>query len=148
MAESIDSEKIAEYKECFNLYDQDNDGLISPDQVLVVMRSLGQSPTVREVNRLLAKTGKTKINFPEFLELMWQFTQKPRNAEQEIYTGFQMYDKEKTGRVSVKDLKHILTRTGEKLTSEELDFMLKNLGVGKGTTHVKYADIAKLFGTV
>ena len=148
MAESIDSTKIAEYKECFNLYDQDNDGLISSEQVLVVMRSLGQSPTVREVNRLLAKADKTKITFPEFLELMWQFTQKPRNPEQEIYTGFQMYDKDKTGRVSVKDLRHILTRTGEKLSSEEMNFMLKKLGVTKNTTHVSYADIAKVFGSV
>ena len=52
-----------EYKECFNLYDRDNDGLISIEQMKQVVRSLGQCPSDRELKELQEKLGKTSLSF-------------------------------------------------------------------------------------
>lgn len=46
-----------EFKECFNLYDRDSDGLISTEQMILVMRSLGQCPSQRELNELTQMLG-------------------------------------------------------------------------------------------
>ena len=49
---------LIEYKECFNLYDRDNDGLISIEQMRQVIRSLGQCPSERELKEVQEKLGE------------------------------------------------------------------------------------------
>jgi len=148
MAEHIDSDQIAEFKECFNLYDRDGDGLISTEQMKVVMRSLGQCPSQRELEDIVKVLGKQKINFPDFLDIMWQMMQKSQNPESDIFEAFKVYDDKKQGVVSMKDLRHILMRTGEKLNPQEFDYMLKEAGINKNSNHVKYSDLARAFNHV
>jgi len=148
MAEHIDSDQIAEFKECFNLYDRDGDGLISTEQMKVVMRSLGQCPSQRELEDIVKVLGKQKINFPDFLDIMWQMMQKSQNPESDIFEAFKVYDDKKQGVVSMKDLRHILMRTGEKLNPQEFDYMLKEAGINKNSNHIKYSDLARAFNHV
>lgn len=44
---------MAEYKECFSLYDKQQRGKIKATDLLMVMRCLGASPTPGEVQRHL-----------------------------------------------------------------------------------------------
>ena len=44
---------MAEYKECFSLYDKQQRGKIKATDLLTVMRCLGASPTPGEVQRHL-----------------------------------------------------------------------------------------------
>lgn len=44
---------MAEYKECFSLYDKQQRGKIKAADLLMVMRCLGASPTPGEVQRHL-----------------------------------------------------------------------------------------------
>ena len=48
---------FSEYKECFSLYDRDGDGLISNEQLKLVMRSLEQCPTQMDMNQISSKLG-------------------------------------------------------------------------------------------
>ena len=64
-------------------------------------------------------SGKQKINFPEFLEIMWKMMQKSRNPERDIFEAFKVYDTKKQGVISMKDLKHVMMRTGEKLSQQD-----------------------------
>jgi len=148
MAEHISSDQIAEFKECFNLYDRDHDGLISLEQMKLVMRSLGQCASQSELDAMIKDVGKPKVTFPEFLDMMWLMMQKSRYPEKDIYEGFKVYDSKKQGVVSIKDLRHIMMRTGEKLSQQEFDYMLQQAGVSKSATHVKYSDLAKCFAKV
>jgi len=50
---------------------------------------------------------------------MGTVNQRAKNPEKEIYEGFSLYDTRHTGTISMKDLRHVLTRTGEKLTQSE-----------------------------
>ena len=50
---------------------------------------------------------------------------KQRTCERDIYEAFKLYDKDNSGVISVKDLQHILTRTGDRLSQQECkDFHL------------------------
>ena len=66
-------------------------------------------------------SGKPKVTFPEFLDMMWLMMQKSRYPEKDIYEGFKVYDSKKQGVVSIKDLRHIMMRTGEKLSQQECE---------------------------
>ena len=64
---------------------------------------------------------KSKVAFPEFLELMWKMMQKYRNPERDIYEGFSVYDTDKRGFISMNDLRHVMMRNGEKLSQQECE---------------------------
>ncbi|XP_065644128.1 calmodulin-A isoform X2 [Hydra vulgaris] len=142
---NIDADQIAEFKECFNLYDRDNDGIISIDEMMTVMRSLSQCPSEREIKEISLALGKNKITFPKFLEYMIPMMKKQRTWENDIYEAFRLYDKDKTGLISIKDLQHILTQTGDRLNQQEFEYMLKVTGINKNATHVKYSDLSRAF---
>lgn len=60
MRDSLDlmlAPKIAEFKEAFTLFDKDGSGEISADELLQVMKSLGQNPTRQEVEDMIAEVG-------------------------------------------------------------------------------------------
>ena len=48
---------FSEYKECFSLYDRDGDGLISIEQLKLVLRSLEQCPTQMDMSQISSKLG-------------------------------------------------------------------------------------------
>ena len=53
-----------DFRKAFLLFDKDGNGRITADELIDVMRSLGQSPTSREVEEMIKKAdqdGKTYI---------------------------------------------------------------------------------------
>lgn len=42
-----------EYREAFNLYDKDHDGVISTQKLGVILRSLGHNPTELEIQEMI-----------------------------------------------------------------------------------------------
>lgn len=83
MADQLNEEQIAEFKEAFALFDKNGDGSITTkvDFILsqelgTVMRSLGQNPTEAELQDMINEVdadGNGTIDFPEFLSLMARY---------------------------------------------------------------------------
>ena len=83
MADQLNEEQIAEFKEAFALFDKNGDGSITTKVLLnriqelgTVMRSLGQNPTEAELHDMINEVdanGNGTIDFPEFLSLMARF---------------------------------------------------------------------------
>ena len=59
------------------------------------------------------------MRFPEFLRMMAEQCSKKINTEQEILGAFTALDRNKTGTVSRSQLQHLMTGTGDKLTTGE-----------------------------
>lgn len=73
MVEELTEEQIADFKEAFSLFDKDGDGTISAKELGIVMRSLGQNPTEKELQELINGAdddASGTIDFQEFLNLM------------------------------------------------------------------------------
>jgi len=69
----LTEEMIAEFKECFTLFDKSGDGSVSIDEVGEVMRQLGADLTREKLQRLISevdKDGSGELEFPEFIQLM------------------------------------------------------------------------------
>lgn len=85
------------------------------------MRSLNIKPTLVELKNYFKKYQKdaaTNLDFAEFLDILHVHLQT-EHANAEILTAFKMFDTQKTGYISVKDLKFMLTMTGEKLSNKD-----------------------------
>jgi len=129
----LDKIQHAEFREAFDEFDKDGSGAISSKELLGVMRAMGQNPTEDELNNMVMEVdldGNGTIEFPEFLEMM---KQKASTVDQEgeLREAFRIFDRNKDGFISVKELKKVTTMLGASLTKEELEEFMKEADVVK-----------------
>merc|ERR1711936_560473 len=125
----------AEFKEAFDEFDTDKSGTISPEELLGVLRAMGQNPTEDELLNLVLEVdidGNGTIEFEEFLSMM---KKKASEADEEadLREAFKIFDRDKDGYISMKELKKVASMLGTMLTKEELDeFMAEGDKDGNG----------------
>ncbi|RNF03011.1 centrin [Trypanosoma conorhini] len=131
-----------EIKEAFDLFDTDGSGTIDAKELKVAMRALGFEPRKDEVRHLLmsitdergasgadapAGTGAggepLSICFAEFMELMAR-KMTERDSREEMLKAFHLFDSDKTGKISFKNLKRVAQELGENMTDAELQEMI------------------------
>ncbi|KAL0491581.1 calmodulin [Acrasis kona] len=129
MTESLSDSQKAEFLEAFSLFDSDGDGTISKKEVRTVLRVLGNKKTDEEVKVLikdLVSENSDNITFDNFLLLMAKEV-KDTYIEKELRDAFLVFDKDKNGQVTEKELKHVLRTMGLKLEKEEFENMVSIL---------------------
>jgi len=138
MADQLTEEQTAEFREAFALFDKDGDGTISTKELGTVMKSLGQKPTVAELNDMINEVdsdGNGEIDFEEFLSMMAKKL-KETDLEEDIREAFRVFDKNSSGIISTMELRHIMTNLGEKLKDSEIDEMIQHADIdGDGSVN-------------
>ncbi|XP_022244772.1 calmodulin-A-like isoform X2 [Limulus polyphemus] len=123
----LTEEQIAEFKEAFMTFDKDSDGVITAAELGIVMRSLGQQPTEKELRNMVLMVdldGNGTIEFHEFLFMMSKKI-KDSSREEALREAFAVFDRNSDGYISSSDLRHAMINLGEKLTDEEVENMIK-----------------------
>jgi calmodulin len=127
MTENLTEEQIAEFKEAFLIFDKDGDGSISIKELATVMRSLGQSPTEQELQNMIDEVdedGIGTIDFKEFLGLMAK-KMEDKDSENDLVDAFKGFDIDGNCFISALELKYVLANTGEKLSEEEIEEIIR-----------------------
>lgn len=83
-----------------------------------------------------------KLSFADFLDVMHTHSKKER-IPQELIDAFQGMDPRKTGLISVRDLKHILTDWGERLDEKEVDKLLREINSSQRQS-INYHDLVRV----
>lgn len=130
-----------EYRECFYLFARSGT-IHSLDELTVIMRSLGLSPTILELRAYLRKYGG-QLTFAEFLDVMHTHSSKER-IPSEILEAFKAGDIEKRGTISARYLRHILQNWGEGLSQREVDNIFREANVKNDNQQIRYADFVKI----
>ncbi|XP_072033634.1 neo-calmodulin-like [Amphiura filiformis] len=136
----ISEDQMSECKEAFALYDTDGDGNLMVDEVGVVLRSLGKTPTEAELRDMTR--GRGKIDFSEFCNLFANSV-ADTESEEEIRDAFRVFDKDGNGLISAAELRHVMTNLGEKLTEEEVDEMIREADIS-GDGQVNYEEFVRM----
>jgi calmodulin len=125
-AECLTEEQIAEFKECFDLFDKDSCGRISTKLLGTTMRSLGQNPTEAEIADMILEVENRAgcFCFTEFLTLMAR-RMLDIDDEEEITEAFKVFDRDGDGYISVVEWRHAVTSLGGAMTDEDFDEMLQ-----------------------
>merc|ERR1712117_97860 len=119
----MDQLRNAEFKEAFDEFDTDGSGTISPDELLGVLRAMGQNPTEDELLNLVLEVdidGNGTIEFEEFINMMMKKAGEV-DEEADLREAFKIFDRDKDGFISMKELKKVCSMLGTMLTKEELD---------------------------
>ena len=139
--QELTQEQIAEFREAFNIFDKDGDGHITVKELGSVMRSLGQYPSQRELEEMVAEVdtdGNKTVEFTEFLDMMAkQLVEKA--IEDEVKEAFAAFDKDKDGKITAQELIHIMKNIGEPLPQSDIDEMIAEADINKDG-NIDYAD--------
>ncbi|KFO30032.1 Centrin-2 [Fukomys damarensis] len=104
----LTEEQKQEIREAFDLFDADGTGAIDVKELKVAMRALDFEPKKEEIKKMIMMTQK----MPE------------KDTKEEILKAFKLFDDEKVGKISFKDLKCVAKELGENLTDKELQEMI------------------------
>lgn len=129
MTENLTMDQIAEFKEAFLIFDKDGDGSISVKEIGTVMRSLGQNPSDDELKNIvdeIDQDGSGTIDFKEFLNMMAKKIQE-LSMEDDLIEAFRYFDMDGKGLISTIELKHVLSNSGEKLSEDEIDDIIREV---------------------
>ena len=145
MTKEIKDPKTKELKEAFTMFDRDKDGLINYNELGNVLKSQGFNPNNQELLEMIADVDENeddKINFDEFLILMHSRLKKA-DIENELNEAFSVYDKNGSGKISVREFKKIMNSLGDKIMQEEIDEIIQKVDI-KNRGYINYKDLTKI----
>ncbi len=124
---SMDEESLNQIKETFLLFDQDNDGYITKQELSTLLRALGKNLTDLEINNLITQheIENNSIDFDKFIIIINQIT--PKDMQNDLLNAYELFDPENNGFIKVNEFKHIMTNLGEKLNTNEIENIIKDL---------------------
>ena len=123
-------------------------GSITTQELGNVLRSLGQNPTLAELDDMIAQNGNDgngTMDFPEFLSLVKK-KMKDTSSDEEILAAFNFYDMDGNGYVSARELRSIMLSLGEILTDAEVDEMIRDADVN-GDGQIDYDDFVRMMSS-
>jgi calmodulin len=142
--EELPSDQIAEYREAFHIFDEDNDGHITPTELGAVMRALGQNPTTHDIDEWMRRMDISRtglVSFEAFLQLMGRHMREA-NPQDEITDAFRVFDREGNGKITVAEFTHILKDLGDPLSAKAINEMIAEAQPSK-TGEIDYVDFVR-----
>ncbi|KAK0042079.1 myosin regulatory light chain 12B-like [Biomphalaria glabrata] len=125
----FDQAQIQEFKEAFNMIDQNRDGFIDKEDLHDMLASLGKDPADAYLDEMMS-AAPGPINFTMFLTM---FGDKLNGTDPEdvIRNAFACFDEEGTGSIPEERLRELLTTMGDRFTDDEVDDMYRDAPINK-----------------
>merc|ERR1719424_584747 len=111
-----------EIKEAFELFDTDGSGSIATGELKGAMKALGFDPKPGEIEKMIHAVdddGDGEMDYDDFERMM---EQKILNKDQkdDLLKAFSLFDDDKTGTISLKNLMRVAKDLGETMTEADL----------------------------
>lgn len=122
----VSKEQRQEIKEAFDIFDSEKTGRMDYHELKVAVRAMGFEIKKAEALELMARYDREEtgyIGFEAFEEIMCQ-RYAAQDPLDEIRKAFELFDEDKRGKISFRNLKRIARDLGEKLTDDELHGMI------------------------
>ncbi|XP_031567629.1 myosin regulatory light polypeptide 9-like [Actinia tenebrosa] len=140
----FDQAQIQEFKEAFNMIDQNRDGFIDFEDLKDMYASLGKFVSDEFIQEMVNEASGSTINFTMFLTL---FGEKLNGTDPEdvIRNAFACFDEEGDGVIHEDKLCDMLTQVGDRFSEDEIDEMLQDCPVDKkgNIDYITYTQILK-----
>merc|ERR1711939_589760 len=129
----LSADEVQEVKDAFDWFDTDSSGAVSVQELIDAMVSLGidkKNEAVFEMIKEIDTDGSGELEFAEWLEMMTaRLTAKTPRSE--IEKVFKLFDNDRTGEISLDNLKRVAAELGEEVSNEELQEMVMRNDVDK-----------------
>lgn len=144
----LTEDEIDEIREAFNLFDTTGQGTIDPKELKHAMQSLGFDSKNPTVFRMIMEIDRDMTGMIEFEQFLDAITSKLGDKETRdgINRIFQLFDDDKSGAITVKNLRRVAQELGETMSEEELREMIEradSMGNGQITLEDFYTIMTK-----
>lgn len=136
----FNQDQIQEFKEAFNMIDQNRDGFIDKEDLHDMLASLGKDPTDDYLEAMMNEAPGA-INFTMFLTLFGERLQGT-DPEDVIKNAFGCFDDDNSGFLHEDRLRELLTTMGDQITDEEVDEMYREEPIKNGI--VNYMEFTRI----
>lgn len=122
----LTDDQLKELKEIFDLFDQNQDGVVTYSELVSIFANMGQEPSESELKdllKLIEKDDSSTLDFKDFGNLM-TIRMTPEDTELQIKRAFGEFDKNRDGYINAEELKAVMKSIGESLTDEEVIAMI------------------------
>merc|ERR1711982_257208 len=117
----LSADEVQEVKDAFDLFDTDSSGAVSVQELVDAMQSLGldqKNEAVFNTIKEIDTDGSGELEFQEFLEMMTARL-SDKTPRTEIERVFKLFDNDRTGEISLDNLKRVASELGEEVSNEE-----------------------------
>ena len=121
---------LQEFRDCFNLFDQDNSGCIDAAELKMALTRFGRETTdaeVREMLDLADADGSGKLSFWEFATLMAYQMGEGASPDKTLRAAFKMFDNDENGTISGDEIVDVLRQMGEPITDADIGKVLDDM---------------------
>merc|ERR1712216_213584 len=107
--------------EAFQFFDADGDEMLTEDQFIKMVQSLGQTPTQAKLKELLDsnKNAEGLVDRPACDKMMPEI-QAQKKSRTDVIEAFKVFDNRGDGMITVENFKQMMGSVGEKLTATEV----------------------------
>merc|ERR1712232_1396837 len=122
----LTQDEIEEIKETFDLFDVDGTQRINPRDLRGALQALNLRRNQVVLNMLsdLDRHAARPLDFNGFLDLM-SAKMGERDTREDIAKVFRLFDDDRTGTISTRNLQRIARELGEPLAPEDLEEMIR-----------------------
>ncbi len=124
--DGVPLETVQEIKAAFDLFDTDLGGSIDTKELKAAMTSLGfesKNGSIFQMITELDSDGNGNLDFPEWLALMTTRV-GDKSTKAHFAKIFAMYDDERTGFLSAKNLRRVAQDLGENISEQEIQELI------------------------
>ncbi|KAL5204698.1 hypothetical protein ABZP36_009569 [Zizania latifolia] len=128
MENHFSEQQVSDFRDAFSLFDKNNNGYISREELGTVLTRLGMSPSQQDLQDMIVavdEDGNGTIEFHEFLAIMKKNLSNNDDDEEELKKAFRVFDKDDNGFISHNELRMVMASLGEEMTEDEIDEMMR-----------------------
>ncbi|KAL4655645.1 myosin regulatory light polypeptide 9-like [Arapaima gigas] len=137
----FDQSQIQEFKEAFNMIDQNRDGFIDKEDLHDMLASLGKNPSDDYLEGMMSEA-PGPINFTMFLTMFGERL-NGTDPEDVIRNAFACFDEEGSGVIHEDHLRELLTTMGDRFTDDEVDELFREAPIDK-KGNFNYAEFTRI----
>lgn len=132
-------------QQIFNKYDTNGDGKISLQELTAILTSLGSATTAAdEAARAMYELDSDGDGFVDFNEFK-AFHYRGGDRNKELEEAFELYDKDKNGKISASELHAVLRRLGDNCSIKDCRRMIGSVDVD-GDGCVNFDEFKRMMG--
>lgn len=124
--ENLTPAQLEEFKNSFQIFDKDMDGVITMKELGTAMRAMGHNPTQIELQEMIEEVDTDKdgaINFEEFVKMMLK-TITDVEIEEKTIEAFKVFDRDGSGVIRASELKNIMIKLGDPIDEDEAEDLI------------------------
>ncbi len=118
----LDEELITQFREAFEMFDTDKDGAITYQELAKIFIQFGINLTQQELQDMINEVDINRNDTIEYNEYMTLIARRVRDSdlEEEQLEAFKIFDKNGDGKISIEELKSVVTIITSNLLDKEI----------------------------